>query len=45
MNEDRVRWRDGEMWVDAGEKTIVTTLEDPQPQALALLHFLLRKTT
>lgn len=27
MNQDRMRWRDREMWVDVGEKTIVTTLE------------------
>ncbi|KAI9522998.1 hypothetical protein NQZ68_031858 [Dissostichus eleginoides] len=31
MNQDRMRWRDTEMWVDVGEKTMVTTLEAPQP--------------
>lgn len=45
MNQDRIRWRDREMWVDVGEKTIVTTLAALQPEALAILHFLLRKTT
>lgn len=40
-----MRWRDREMWVDVGERTIVTTLEALWPEALAILHFLLRKTT
>ena len=39
-----MRWRDSEMWVDVGEKTIVTALA-PQPEAMAKLHFLMRKTT
>lgn len=33
------------MWVDVGEKTMVTTLDAPLPKALAILHFLLRQTT
>lgn len=32
------------MWVDVGEKTIVTTLDALLPKALAILHFLLEKT-
>lgn len=43
MKQDRIRWRDREMWVDVGEKTIVTTLECLWPKAIAILHFLLRK--
>lgn len=43
MKQDRIRWRDREMWVDVGEKTIVTTLEGLWPKAIAILHFLLRK--
>lgn len=31
MNQDRMRWRDRKMWVDVGEKTIVTTLDALQP--------------
>lgn len=44
MNQDRMRWRDREMWVDVREKTIVTTLEALLPKALAILHFPLEKT-
>lgn len=43
MNQDRKRWSDIEMWVDVGEKTIVTTLEASWPKALAILHFPLSK--
>lgn len=43
MNQDRIRWRDREMWVDVGGKTLVTTLEALWPKALAILHFPLRK--
>lgn len=45
MKQDRMRWRDGVMWVDVREKTIVTALEAFQPGAQTILHFLLRKTT
>lgn len=41
--QDGKRWSDIEMWVDVGEKTMVTTLEASWPKALAILHFPLSK--